>query len=135
MLEKKKRKEQSCQRALFCLLQLCFLLNYKFIDDCRCGLRQRSRILFYFIYFSHATVLLIGAFGSKSFGFLHDLFDGTDHVEGHLGDVVKLAVQDRLESFDGLLEWNQFSLSTCEHLGDLLFFYFKILNQLFILKF
>ena len=50
--------------------------------------------------------LVGGTLGRESLGLLHDLFDRTDHVEGHLGYVVKLAVQDRLETLDCLLKWN-----------------------------
>jgi hypothetical protein len=48
-----------------------------------------------------------------------DLIDVADHVEGDLGQVVVLALQDLLEAGDGLLNGHQLSGVVCEHLRNL----------------
>lgn len=47
-----------------------------------------------------------------------DILDTTNHVERVLRDVVVLALEDLLESVDGLLQGDQSTLDTSEDLGD-----------------
>lgn len=47
-----------------------------------------------------------------------DILDASDHVERVLGDGVVLAVEDLLESVNGLLEGDEAALDTGEDLGD-----------------
>src|SRR5690554_768334 len=50
-------------------------------------------------------------------GFLDGLVDGADHVEGLLGQLVILAVEDALEAADGVLEGHVLAGRPGEHLG------------------
>src|SRR4051794_12975071 len=47
---------------------------------------------------------------------LDDFLDGTDHVEGRLGQVVVLALENALERGDGVLERHKLALEAREHL-------------------
>ena len=47
------------------------------------------------------------------------LVDVADHVEGHLRQVIVLAVQDLLEPGDGLLDRYKLARVVGEHLGHL----------------
>jgi len=58
-------------------------------------------------------------FSGQSLCFADDLVNVADHVEGHLGQVVVLALQDLLEAGDGLLDGDQFPGVVREHLRHL----------------
>src|SRR5882762_2574389 len=54
----------------------------------------------------------------QSLGFSLGFFDGTDHVEGLLGQRVELAADDALEAADGVLERDDLAVLAREHLRD-----------------
>jgi hypothetical protein len=62
---------------------------------------------------------ILGGLGSQSLCFGDDLIDVADHVEGHLGQVVVLPLQNLLEPGDGLLNGDQLAGVVREHLRNL----------------
>src|SRR5690625_3837588 len=48
---------------------------------------------------------------------LQRLFDGTHHVEGLLGQIIVIAVQNALEAGDGVAQGHVLARGTGEHLG------------------
>merc|ERR1740117_1846250 len=58
-----------------------------------------------------------GELGRHGRGLLDDLLDGADHVEGGLGQVVVLALEQALEAGDGLLERDELARLAREDLG------------------
>src|SRR5829696_5942246 len=56
--------------------------------------------------------------GCEALGLLDRLLDGADHVEGGLGKVVVLALDQALEALDGVLEGDELAGGAGEDLGD-----------------
>ena len=63
--------------------------------------------------------LLVLALSRQPLSLLDDLLDRSHHIEGDLGQMVQLTVEDLLETLDCLLERHQLALGAREHLGDL----------------
>src|ERR1043166_2662362 len=57
-------------------------------------------------------------FGGELLALVVRLFDGADHVEGGLGQVVVLAVHQALEALDGVGEVDELAGRAGEHFGD-----------------
>ena len=67
-------------------------------------------------------LLLLGllvSLGSQLLGLLAHFLDGTDHVEGYFWQMVELAVQYLLKSFNCFLQWNELAWSASENFGNL----------------
>ena len=61
---------------------------------------------------------MLRSFGREPLRFLDRLFDAADHVEGVFGEVVVLAVDDRLERADRVLDLHELAGDAGEDLGD-----------------
>src|SRR5882757_2371074 len=57
-------------------------------------------------------------FGGELLALLDRFFDGADHVEGLLGEVVVLAFAESAEALDGVGEVDEFAGRTREDFGD-----------------
>src|SRR6188508_2634737 len=64
-----------------------------------------------------SAILVPSAF-LELLGLREDLLDAADVQERLLGDLVELALEDRVEALDGLVDRHELALDTREHLGD-----------------
>src|SRR5262249_6753436 len=60
-----------------------------------------------------------GGLGSHLTALFDCLFDGADHVEGALGQVVIVAFDDALEALDGVFELHELAGRSSEDFGDM----------------
>ena len=60
-----------------------------------------------------------GSLSGQRLGFFDRFFDGADHVERLLGQVVVFARDDGLEAADRVLEGHDLAVLSGEHLGDI----------------